>query len=155
MTTEQQLPEGIIPNSVEHVEWLINPRYEVIAPDTSERLVVGHVFHKWAYRPPAPTGSYGYVTTPESPVQGVMMGRVSIETMTHLFNPLPWYAKRTESQLPKYVKFKNGEVVEWNNTIAQMVKYGDIMPATKAEYSKQEDIDWAKREIKRYEDNQE
>ena len=80
-------------------EELLNPRYKVIVDYPEMECEVGDIFHKLTFD----NGNYTYVTNPESPLQGYIIGHM-IERMPHLFKPLAWWEERQPEEMPKYVK---------------------------------------------------
>jgi len=124
------LPKHIIPNSQAHVDFLMQERVECLGKDGGlcmpmQPFKVGDILHRT-------NGNISIWVNEEGETLSCL-----VDEYPHLFSRIPWYLKRTESELPKYVKFTNGDVVEWNIVIAQMVKYWGILPATQQEYDNQ------------------
>ena len=62
-----------------------------------------------------------------------------IEQFPHLFKPLPWWEKRSASEMPDYVKDNNGVVHKVEKLITKdgnswSTVSGDIEPADESEY---------------------
>jgi len=62
-----------------------------------------------------------------------------VEKFPHLFKPLPWWEKRSASEMPDYVKDNNGVVHKVEKLITKdgnswSTVSGDIEPADESEY---------------------
>ena len=133
-------------------EELLRPRVKVIAPFPGSRFTVGDILYKYDYQT-SDSGLYCYVTNTEVPLNGLNENRDNIESMPHLFEPLPWWKDRKLDELPEYVKWDYKpkvdaaemenyvrEVEGWQQANFGVMTDGQItatkhwLPATKEEY---------------------
>ena len=125
-------------------EELLQPRYKAIAAYPDSRFDIGDILHKYTFKT-SETGMYTYCTNPAIPLQGLSLKKEYVETMPHLFQPLPWWSDRAVEDMPEYVKlnihktsggdrvFKVREAKQFADSIGLCIDSGNTMDPNETE----------------------
>lgn len=133
-------------------EQLMQPRYKVVAEDTSGRLMVGSIITLDKMLPDNALAHLGIEKIPDTQPYGEYNGKCwyaeELDKYPHLFQPLQWWEDRQPEDMPEYVKDKENDqlmykVYEWywGNSYFQFEPETGLItptiyfiPATLAEY---------------------